>query len=75
LSSFHTYASKAAGYALGFFVATLFAFAFVPWLFYTAVTLSLISVGEELLLLWRLPIWRADVRGLWWVMREDWHTR
>lgn len=70
LSSFHTYASKAAGYALGFFVSALFAIAFVPLLFYTAVTLSLISSFEELLLLWHLPDWRADVKGLWWVTRE-----
>ena len=67
LSSFHTYASKAAGYALGLFVAALFAIGFVPWLFYAAAALSLISTAEELLLLWRLPAWRADVRGLWWV--------
>jgi len=70
LSSFHTYASKAAGYALGFFIAALFAFGFMPWLFYAAAALSLISTVEELLLLWRLPVWRADVRGLWWVLRE-----
>jgi CDP-diacylglycerol--glycerol-3-phosphate 3-phosphatidyltransferase len=69
LSSFHTYASKAAGYALGFFIAVLFAFGFVSWLFYLAVALSLASTAEELLLLWRLPRWRADVRGLLWVMR------
>jgi len=69
LSSFHTYASKAAGYALGFFVAALFAVAFVPWLFYLAAALSLVSTFEELLLLWQLPEWRADVRGLWWVRR------
>ena len=70
LSSFHTYASKAAGYALGFFIAALFALGFVSWLFYLAVALSLASTAEELLLLWHLPQWRADVRGLWWVMRE-----
>jgi phosphatidylglycerophosphate synthase len=71
LSSFHTYASKVAGYALGFFIAALFAFDFVPWLFYAAAALSLISTAEELLLLWKLPQWRADVRGLWWVLREQ----
>ena len=70
LSSFHTYASKAAGYALGFFIAALFASGFVPWLFFLAVALSLASTAEELLLLWRLPRWRADVRGLWWVSRR-----
>jgi len=55
LSSFHTYASKAAGYALGLFVAVLFALGFVAGLFYLAVALSLLSTLEELLLLWRLP--------------------
>lgn len=71
LSSFHTYASKAAGYALGVFVAVLFAVAFVPWLFYAAVVLSLISTAEELVLLWRLRAWRADVRGLYWVLKGE----
>ena len=71
LSSFHTYASKAAGYALGFFIAALFVFGFAAWLFYAAVALSFASTAEELLLLWRLPQWRADVRGLWWVVRSD----
>jgi CDP-diacylglycerol--glycerol-3-phosphate 3-phosphatidyltransferase len=71
LSSFHTYASKAAGYALGFFIATLFTFGFVAWLFYAAVALSVLSTFEELALLWKLPQWRADVRGLWWVLRSD----
>jgi phosphatidylglycerophosphate synthase len=71
LSSFHTYASKATGYALGFFVVALFAIGFVPWLFYLAAVLSLVSTFEELLLLWRLPVWRADVRGLWWMKRAE----
>ena len=70
LSSFHTYASKAAGYALGLFVAALFTFGFVAGLFYAAVASSVLSTVEELVLLWKLPQWRADVRGLWWVWRK-----
>lgn len=70
LSSFHTYASKAAGYALGFFVATLFLVGFSPPLFFLAVFLSLASNAEELALLAVLPQWRSDVRGIWWVTRE-----
>jgi CDP-diacylglycerol--glycerol-3-phosphate 3-phosphatidyltransferase len=70
LSSFHTYAAKAAGYALGIFIAALFTFGFLAWLFYVATALSVLSTAEELLLLWRLPQWRADVRGLWWVLRQ-----
>ncbi len=70
LSSFHTYASKAAGYALGFFLAALFLHGFVAGLFYAAVLLGVCASVEELALLWYLPTWRADVRGLRWVLRE-----
>lgn len=71
LSSFHTYLSKAAGYLLGIFVGVLFVFGFQPWLLYVAVGASLLGNLEELLLLWLLPAWRPDVRGLWWVLREQ----
>ena len=69
LSSFHTYAAKLAGYALGIFISVLFVFGFVPWLFYLAVAISVLSNLEEMLLLSKLPEWQHDVRGLWWVMR------
>jgi phosphatidylglycerophosphate synthase len=70
LSSFHTYAAKVSGYLLGIFIGVLFVFGFVPWLFYAAVTVSVLSNLEEMVLLWRLPEWRPNVRGLWWVLRE-----
>lgn len=75
LSSFHTYASKAAGYALGFFLGALFLRGFVAPLFQLAVALSVLSSVEELALLRHLPVWRSDVRGLWWVLRERPSTR
>jgi CDP-diacylglycerol--glycerol-3-phosphate 3-phosphatidyltransferase len=70
LSSFHTYLSKIAGYLLGIFVGVLFVFGFNPWLLYAAAGASVIGKCEELLLLAMLPKWRADVRGVFWVMRE-----
>ncbi len=70
LSSFHTYVAKTTGYAVGFFLAALFVIGFTPWLFYPMVVLCVIGSIEELALLWYLPAWRADVRGLWWVLRE-----
>lgn len=70
LSSFHTYASKIAGYVLGIFVGVLFVFGFHPWLLHVAVTLSVLANIEELALLALLPEWRSDVRGLAWVLRE-----
>lgn len=70
LSSFHTYLSKAAGYLLGLFIGVTFLFGFEAWLLYLAVGVSVLGNLEELALLRLLPQWRADVRGLWWVLRE-----
>ena len=70
LSSFHTYASKVAANLLGFFIGVLFVFGFHPWLLYLAVGVSILSSLEELALLSLLRDWRADVRGLWWVLHE-----
>jgi CDP-diacylglycerol--glycerol-3-phosphate 3-phosphatidyltransferase len=70
LSSFHTYVSKVAGYLLGVFVGVLFVFGFHPWLLYAAVATSVLGNVEEMVLLRLLPEWRADVRGVYWVLRE-----
>ena len=71
LSSFHTYLSRASAYALGVFVGGLFVFGFVPWLMWLAVAIAIIASLEEFVLLWRLPEWRSNVRGLWWVLRRS----
>ena len=70
LSSFHTYLSKAAGYAMGIFIGVLFLFDFHLWLLYLAVGLSVCGNLEELWLLGLLPAWEPDVRGAWWVRRR-----
>ena len=70
LSSFHTYLSKIVANLLGFFIGWLFLFGFEPWMLYLAAGTSIVASLEELALLRVLPEWRADVRGLWWVLRE-----
>ena len=70
LSSFHTYLSKLVANLLGFFIGWLFLFGFEPWMLYLAAGTSIVASLEELALLRVLPEWRADVRGLWWVLRE-----
>jgi phosphatidylglycerophosphate synthase len=70
LSSFHTYASKAAGYLLGIMIGVLFVWGLPPALLYAAVCVSIAANLEELALIWLLPAWRTDVRGLYWVLRE-----
>ena len=69
LSSFHTYLSKIVANLLGLFIGWLFLFGFEPWLLYLAAGASIVASIEELALLRALPQWRADVRGLWWVLR------
>ena len=70
LSSFHTYTSKVVANLLGLFIGWLFLFGFEPWLLYVAAAASIVASLEELALLSLLPRWRANVRGLWWVLRE-----
>lgn len=70
LSSFHTYLSKVVANLLGLFIGWLFLFGFEPWMLYLAAGTSIVASLEELVLLRVLPEWRADVRGLWWVLRE-----
>ena len=70
LSSFHTYSSKVVANLLGLFVGWLFLFGFEPWLLYVAAGASILASLEELALIALLPRWRADVRGLWWVLGE-----
>lgn len=70
LSSFHTYASKAAGYLLGITIGVLFVWGLPPLLLYAAVAVSVAANLEELALIWLLPAWRTDVRGLYWVIRD-----
>jgi len=68
LSSFHTYSSKVVANLLGLFIGWLFVFGFEPWLLYLAAGASIVASMEELALIALLPRWRADVRGLWWVL-------
>jgi CDP-diacylglycerol--glycerol-3-phosphate 3-phosphatidyltransferase len=74
LASLHTYSSRAAAYAQGILVMTLFLFGFNRWLLAAMVTISVAAYCEELAILaWALPDWRADVRGLYWLVRERQH--
>ncbi len=71
LSSFHTYSSKIVANLLGLFAGWLFLFGFEPWLLYLAAGASIAASLEELALIVLLPEWSADVRGLWWVRRDE----
>jgi phosphatidylglycerophosphate synthase len=71
ISSFHTYASKVAAYLLGITVAVLFLWGLPAGLFDAAAGTGIAASIEELLLIAMLPQWRANVRGVYWVLRES----
>lgn len=70
LSSFHTYAVRVGAYALGTFVMALLLWGFNNLIFGAAVVINVLAYLEELALLWLLPEWTADVRGVYWVLRQ-----
>jgi CDP-diacylglycerol--glycerol-3-phosphate 3-phosphatidyltransferase len=68
ISSFHTILVRVSAYAQGIFVMSLFLFGYMAWVFYSMTVLTVLAYGEELVLLFLLPEWTADVRGLYWVL-------
>jgi cardiolipin synthase (CMP-forming) len=71
LASFHTYLARAAAYAQGIFIMTLFIWGLQPWMLWAMVALSVAAYCEEIAITaWILPTWRANVRGIYWLMQE-----
>jgi phosphatidylglycerophosphate synthase len=68
ISSFHTILVRLAAYAQGIFVMSLFLWGYVPLLLYATTVVSVIAYSEELVLLFLLPEWTANVRGIYWVI-------
>ncbi len=69
-SSFHTYLAKAAALLQGVFLLGLFFFGPWMWLFYLAVGVTILEIFEEIVLLYVLPKWKTDVKGLYWVLKN-----
>jgi cardiolipin synthase len=72
MSSFHTYLAKLAAVLQGVFFILLF-FLNQPayGLFYTAALLTAADLVEEIILIVMLPQWRANVKGLYWLLRNS----
>ena len=70
ISSFHTVATRVAAYTEAIFLMSLFLWGYGEWLFYIMVAAVIVALSEEMALLYFLPQWRSDVRGLYWVWRE-----
>lgn len=71
-TSFHTYLAKGAAVGQGVFLMLLF---FLPQppvtLFYVAAAVTAVDLLEETILLFLLPRWKANVKGLFWIHKKS----
>jgi phosphatidylglycerophosphate synthase len=71
LASLHTYLASNGGLCAGNLHHDAFRLGLSRWMLRMMVAISVTAYCEELVIILRvLPEWRANVRGLWWLMRE-----
>jgi len=71
MTSFHTYLAKTAALLQGVFLLFTF-FTDEPnlILFYVAAIITMIELTEEIILVSLLKHWKANVKGIYWVLKE-----
>jgi CDP-diacylglycerol--glycerol-3-phosphate 3-phosphatidyltransferase len=71
ITSFHTYLAKLAALAQGVFLLSFFFFETIYYpLFYAAAFITMAELAEEIIIVWLLPQWKSNVRGIWWVLQQ-----
>ena len=70
LSSFHTLLDRVAAYACGIFTMSLFLWGYHGWLYQLTVLVYVVSLIEELALIFVLPEWKTDVGNIFRVFAE-----
>lgn len=71
ITSFHTYLAKLAALMQGIFLLSYFFLGTEQYaLFYAAVVITSIELLEEIILVYWLPEWESNVKGLWWVWKR-----
>jgi len=70
-TSFHTYMAKIAAVSQGVFLLTFFFLPYpVYWLFYLMVSLTGLDLLEEIILLIMLPVYKINIKGLYWILTK-----
>jgi phosphatidylglycerophosphate synthase len=71
LSSFHTYFAKLAALLQGVFLILLFLQGEAAhYLFYAAAIITILDLVEEIIIVYLLPEWETNVKGLYWILRR-----
>ncbi|TAL59694.1 MAG: CDP-alcohol phosphatidyltransferase family protein [Bacteroidetes bacterium] len=70
ISSYHTYLAKIAALLQGIFLILSFHFPEPVYaLFYIASVITIMDLAEEIILVFLLPQWKMNVKGLYWVLK------
>ncbi|MCX6274402.1 MAG: CDP-alcohol phosphatidyltransferase family protein [Bacteroidetes bacterium] len=72
MTGFHTYVAKAAAILQGVFLILIFILPKPIYiLFYSAAVATAIDLVEEIILVFLLPKWEANVKGIYWVVKKN----
>jgi len=72
MTAFHTILAKGAAILQAVFLLALFFWPEAPkLLFYAAAGLTALDLAEEIILVLLLREWRADVKGLYWILSQE----
>ncbi len=72
MTGFHTWLAKTAAFLQGIFLLLVF-FTHEPsvLLFYVAAIITMLQLIEEIILVHLLPQWQTNVKGLYWVLKNN----
>lgn len=70
ITSFHTVSAKAAAVVQAVFLASMFIFGVIPWLFIITIAISIIETVEEILLIFIIREWQYNLKGLYWILKK-----
>lgn len=71
-TSFHTMLAKCAMILQGCFLILIFFLPEPPMLlFYSAVAVTALELVEEIILIFMLPKWQTDIKGIYWVVKKN----
>lgn len=71
MSSFHTYLAKTAAVITAVFLLSLFFLDKIVYpLFYASFIITALELVEETIIIFFLPTWKANVKGLYWVLKK-----
>lgn len=71
ISSFHTYLAKTAAVVTAIFLLSIYFFEKILYpLFYASYIITSLELLEEIIIVFILPEWKANVKGVYWILKR-----